>query len=179
MIARRAVLRGACAFAGVIGCGRRVADSAGGPGGGVDSGAPDADSASADSASADSASADSASPVCADDIEPGGEGWVAVALADYPELADIGGYAYISLPESLLQATILHLPDDCFATVWRICTHGACETEWVPDDAVLECPCHGSRFDTEGAILVGPATVPLRTFQTVRRGDVIWIYRPI
>lgn len=171
MIARRAVLRGACAFAGVLGCGRRVADSAGGPGGGVDSGAPDADSASA--------SADSASPVCADDIEPGGEDWVSVQIADYPLLADIGGYAYISLPESLLQATILHLPDDCFATVWRICTHGACETEWVPDDAVLECPCHGSRFDTEGAILVGPATVPLRTFQTVRRGDVIWIYRPI
>ncbi|MFN7144436.1 MAG: ubiquinol-cytochrome c reductase iron-sulfur subunit, partial [Myxococcota bacterium] len=67
----------------------------------------------------------------------------------------------------------------CYAAIWRICTHGDCDTDWIAAEEALVCPCHGSTFDTTGAILEGPATVPLRTFPAVRRGDSVWIHRPL
>jgi cytochrome b6-f complex iron-sulfur subunit len=106
-----------------------------------------------------------------------GEGWVEVALSEYPDLREVGGSAYVSRPDALLEVTVLHVADDTFAAVWRICTHGACETEW--DGDALVCPCHGSRFGVDGSVEEGPATVPLRTFETVRRGDSLWVYRPL
>lgn len=106
-----------------------------------------------------------------------GVDWVEVSLSDYPELLEIGGVAYVSSSEALLNVAVLCLAADTYTAVWRICTHGACETEWL--DGALECPCHGSRFDTSGEVIVGPATAPLRTFDTVRRGDSLWIYRPL
>lgn len=41
----------------------------------------------------------------------------------------------------------------------RICTHLGCKIELQKGDLV--CPCHGSRFDREGAPENGPATAPL------------------
>jgi len=41
-----------------------------------------------------------------------------------------------------------------------ICTHTGCEvTEWAPDDQLLVCPCHDSRYDPKDAAKVvdGPA----------------------
>ena len=42
------------------------------------------------------------------------------------------------------------------------CTHLGCTVGRSADGFV--CPCHGSRFDTEGALLEGPATRPLDTY---------------
>lgn len=40
------------------------------------------------------------------------------------------------------------------------CTHRRCPLEPQPD-STFECPCHGSRFDAEGRVLHGPATLSL------------------
>ncbi|MFJ2112806.1 MULTISPECIES: Rieske 2Fe-2S domain-containing protein [unclassified Streptomyces] len=41
------------------------------------------------------------------------------------------------------------------------CTHAGCLLEKL-EGTVGDCPCHGSKFDvTTGAVLQGPATVPL------------------
>jgi cytochrome b6-f complex iron-sulfur subunit len=37
------------------------------------------------------------------------------------------------------------------------------------------CPCHGSEFDTSGHVLVGPASTPLRQFQTQFANNVLTI----
>jgi len=37
------------------------------------------------------------------------------------------------------------------------CTHMGCSLAHNKDDNTLDCPCHGSRFDTDGSILWGPA----------------------
>ena len=52
-------------------------------------------------------------------------------------------------------------------TVSRVCTHESC-TVALPGAAggTLDCPCHGSRFATNGTVLNGPATRPLAQFPT-------------
>ncbi|HWS30253.1 MAG TPA: FAD-dependent oxidoreductase [Clostridia bacterium] len=41
------------------------------------------------------------------------------------------------------------------------CSHLGCRLEWNADDAAWECPCHGSRFTVDGAILDGPTVKPM------------------
>lgn len=153
MIARRALLSGACACAALAACGRRG-------GGDTDrAGGVDTD---------DRACTDTGGAV---------EGWVEVPLAGFPELATVGGYAYVEVPDALLHLIVAQPEPDCFVALWRICTHGACETEWDPASREATCPCHGSIFAEDGAVLLGPATRGLRVFPVVRRGESLWIER--
>ena len=42
------------------------------------------------------------------------------------------------------------------------CTHLGCLLRFNGAEASWDCPCHGSRFDVDGAVLEGPAVDPLR-----------------
>jgi glycine/D-amino acid oxidase-like deaminating enzyme/nitrite reductase/ring-hydroxylating ferredoxin subunit len=46
---------------------------------------------------------------------------------------------------------------ECTAT----CPHMGCIVHWNPTEKTFDCPCHGSRFDKHGRVVIGPANSDL------------------
>jgi glycine/D-amino acid oxidase-like deaminating enzyme/nitrite reductase/ring-hydroxylating ferredoxin subunit len=46
------------------------------------------------------------------------------------------------------------------------CTHLGCLVRFNAAETSWDCPCHGSRFDVDGAVLEGPAVTPLERRET-------------
>jgi nitrite reductase/ring-hydroxylating ferredoxin subunit len=53
-----------------------------------------------------------------------------------------------------------------------VCPHAGCAVSGV-DGAQLRCPCHGSTFGLDGAVISGPAREPLTPAPITVRGDSI------
>lgn len=75
----------------------------------------------------------------------------------------------VSLPESLGpgapwlapgRPVVLVRDAEGVYAVSRVCTHLGCIVQ--PSPSGFDCPCHGSRFAADGAVIKGPAPKPLK-----------------
>lgn len=82
---------------------------------------------------------------------------VHVSIAGTP-LAQVAGTARVVSDAGSFLVT--RTGDQTFVVLTAICSHEAC-TITDADGDVYVCPCHESRFDVQGRVLLGPAELPL------------------
>ncbi len=59
---------------------------------------------------------------------------------------------------------IVRAKEGYFYALSAVCTHLGCITNWKPEEGIVACPCHGSKFDREGTKIDGPAPRSLPRF---------------
>jgi cytochrome b6-f complex iron-sulfur subunit len=99
-------------------------------------------------------------------------GIVTISISSSSPLGSTGGMALVSSTAGTFLVT--RTGATSFVAVTAQCTHEACVVSNATPSSYV-CPCHGSEFDTSGRVLVGPATAPLRQFQTEFSNNVLMI----
>ena len=87
-------------------------------------------------------------------------------------LATVGGVARVQ--SSVGSFLVTRTSQQTFMAVTAICTHEQCTITGL-DGAIYVCPCHGSRYNTGGQVLSGPATQSLQQFATAFADGVVSI----
>jgi glycine/D-amino acid oxidase-like deaminating enzyme/nitrite reductase/ring-hydroxylating ferredoxin subunit len=63
------------------------------------------------------------------------------------------------------KAAVYRDPRGHVTTRSAVCTHMGCLVDWNDAEGTWDCPCHGSRFKVDGAVIAGPAESPLGTIE--------------
>lgn len=108
---------------------------------------------------------------------PTDNGTLRLAFVDYPALLETAGWVRGIPPDRTTAIIVVHVgsgsdPAD-YAALEAACTHFGCGVGY--DGGRLECPCHGSLFALDGAVLRGPATVPLLALAVATTADGVEI----
>jgi Rieske Fe-S protein len=64
--------------------------------------------------------------------------------------------------DGLAQKAVFCDDDGTLHEVSARCTHLGCIVRFNAAERTWDCPCHGSRFGIDGAVIEGPATRPLK-----------------
>jgi Rieske Fe-S protein len=105
-------------------------------------------------------SEDPSLPVIAARLE-GGE--IVLTIDAASPLAPVGGVARVESPATSFLVT--RTGAETFTALTALCTHEGCTITAFTTGSFV-CPCHGSRFTTDGSVRQGPASRPLRRFAT-------------
>lgn len=93
---------------------------------------------------------------------------VQIDLEQNETLASAGGWLLIS------QAKVLVVNvNGQFSALTSVCTHSQCDRNWSYGNQVFTCTCHGSKFDTAGQVVNGPATRPLTSYSVSKDGEIL------
>ena len=97
---------------------------------------------------------------------------VQVTVDSASPLATVGNAALVRSSSGLF--LVARTGDSSFTALTSTCTHQTCTITGF-DGGNYICPCHGSRFTTSGRVVNGPASAPLRTFNTSFSNNVLTI----
>ena len=82
------------------------------------------------------------------------------------------GDAFLQAPDMERPIYVRRGASGSLTAVLARCTHRGCQPEPVGNR--LECPCHGSQFSFEGAVLNGPAERPLTRYEVTEvDGEIV------
>jgi cytochrome b6-f complex iron-sulfur subunit len=83
------------------------------------------------------------------------------------------GVMMVRAPNLPMPIVVRNLPNRGMIALSTICTHKGCEVRVLPD--AFQCPCHGSEYSVDGAVVEGPASQPLQRFAVEETPDAIII----
>jgi len=101
---------------------------------------------------------------------PGGGGAITIdlSLPANSALNSIGGSKVV---EGVL---VINLAAG-FVALSSICTHEGCTVGFDSPSSNLICPCHGSKFNTAGGVVTGPAASPLKKYTVALENNILTI----
>jgi cytochrome b6-f complex iron-sulfur subunit len=89
-------------------------------------------------------------------------------------LTMVNGFRQITMGAT--RVAIVRTSDTEFATVNARCTHAGCAvSQFQSGTQRLRCPCHGSQFNTDGTVAMGPAAAPLPVLTNTFSGTTLMI----
>lgn len=100
-------------------------------------------------------------------------GRIRLSLAAYPDLGKPNGAIKVLPAGGSEPIYVLAHENGEFRALSPICTHRGCTVD--VQGARLVCPCHGSTYDRNGAVLRGPAERSLTRYEVTRDGDTLII----
>jgi len=87
-------------------------------------------------------------------------GQLTITVSQFPALGTVGHLVKVDL-----ERAVKRTGTSTFLALSLICTHQGCDTN-VTSPTQIDCPCHGSRFGSDGQVINGPATAPLAQLPT-------------
>ncbi len=113
---------------------------------------------------------------CSDDTGDDGNnnipaGGITIDLTDsaYAALNTVGGYAYKG------DIIIIRSTETVYVALSKVCTHSQCTVTYNSSNNNLPCPCHGSLYTINGAVVNGPAPDPLKKYDVKKEGNILTI----
>lgn len=96
---------------------------------------------------------------------PDRKGNLTLPLESAPELARPGGGVVLHFPANTgRRPALLVNAGSGLLALQADCPHESCDLTWVQRDREAECPCHGSRFASDGTVLSPPAVTNLERY---------------
>ena len=100
-------------------------------------------------------------------------GRLELPLIQYPELTAPDGALRVRVPGDQNPIYVLATASQGFTALSPLCTHLGCTVDI--QGASLVCPCHGSTYNREGAVVRGPAERPLRRYRATVGSDRVLV----
>jgi cytochrome b6-f complex iron-sulfur subunit len=101
--------------------------------------------------------------------QPGTKIDVDLTLAANSDLNNSGG-------SKIIQGIIFaNTGNNNFIALSSVCTHLGCTVGYNYTANNIQCPCHGSVYATSGAVVNGPAPLPLQSYTVTKTGNILSI----
>jgi cytochrome b6-f complex iron-sulfur subunit len=87
----------------------------------------------------------------------------------YSHLKNIGGFTVVS------GIIVANSDGSNYVALSSICTHQGCTVGYSVQNNNFPCPCHGSVYNSNGSVAIGPATQALKQYTVTKNGNVLTV----